>query len=180
MSESVLLDIFRGRVQVFEGAVASLRNRPQEDELAEDLEEIVKLCLDWPDAARRLWNLTVDRIAARRIRNFQATGEALRELFDTTLRFLDGFHHWTEDLKRRGLSIGYVEELGRAAEELRQLRTYAVSHWPWIDEAMVAEAVVDYKRGDSLPLVEAFADIAGVDSATWLRRVEGHQRSLLG
>jgi hypothetical protein len=179
MTENLLVDIFGGRVQAFEGTVAPLRGLLPEDPLAEDVEEVVKtISADWPVAARQMWNWTLDRLIAGQISDTQAAGAALQGVLDGAVRVLGDFHRWVESLNRNGLSIGHVEDLGRAVGELRELRAYVVTHWPWLDKADIEEAEADYARGDYLPLDEAFAEIAGVDKETWLARAEERRREL--
>jgi hypothetical protein len=49
----------------------------------------------------------------------------------------------------------------------------------WIPEAALTESEVAelVRRGEAIPLDEAFAQIAGMDKATWLAVVDEHQRA---
>jgi hypothetical protein len=174
MTENLLVDMFGSRVQAFEGAVTPFRALVENAGFAEDLGEIIKTTsADWPAAARQMWNRTLDRLIAGQISDTQAAGVAIQGVLDGAIRVLGNLHSWASSL-----SIGHVEDLGQAVGELRELRAYVVTHWPWLDKADIAEAEADYARGDYLPLDEAFAEIAGVDKETWLARAEERRREL--
>lgn len=42
------------------------------------------------------------------------------------------------------------------------------------------EVMAEYERGETLDIVDAFAEIVGVDRETWLRQVEEHKAKRIG
>lgn len=42
------------------------------------------------------------------------------------------------------------------------------------------EVMAEYQRGETLDIVDAFAEIAGVDPETWLRRIEEQKAKRIG
>ena len=84
-----------------------------------------------------------------------------------------GGHSKAEEEGERIPSAAY---LGRTIAEVERLRAEALDNWPWPPTPeVVAEAVADYERGDSLPPDEAFVEIAGVSKDARLSRVREYR-----
>jgi hypothetical protein len=131
----------------------------------------------WAGVIRQNWDDAARAVTGGHPRDYQGEGERLREAFDSRLRVLVTLRKWAGRAEEAGHRVAGAADLEGAIAEVERLRADTLNHWPWPPTPEeVAEAVAEYERGDSLPLDEAFAEIAGVSKEAWLERVEEHKR----
>jgi hypothetical protein len=132
-----------------------------------------RVCEEWKERGRTLstaWS-------AGRYAEVESLANSLPEMFDSAIQVLETLHRWLTLLGAAGLSVPPASAVSPALESIRQMQHEALEHWtgPPTEEE-VAEAIADYENGDSLPLDEAFAEIAGVSVEEWLQRVEDYKQ----
>jgi hypothetical protein len=69
-----------------------------------------------------------------------------------------------------------TDRLLEAARHFKELRARLAEEWPACSPEEEQEAMAQARRGEGLELDDAFAQIAGVDKATWLQRVAAHEQ----
>jgi hypothetical protein len=79
--------------------------------------------------------------------------------------------------KTTGQPIAGSERLLQTAERFKQLQARLADEWPVCSPEEEQEARTKNERGYGIDLDDAFAEIAGVDKATWLERVAKHKRT---
>jgi hypothetical protein len=167
-----------------EEAIAATRTELAESEeseqhkaaLAADLRGYLRLCRDIPNVLQNLWQTTLDLVAARLIDDYPKTAQDLRAAFAEGLHVLHGIADLLQSFERQGSAVPGAEALQRAIQDVQRLEERVFAQWPDFSEQQVAEALSEHERGESLDAAEAFAQIAGTDRQTWLRRVEERKR----
>jgi len=124
---------------------------------------LVQLCRELPAHARQAWESLWDLVRERRVDEFQEAGEAF-------LKSLDGAIKALSSLAKLGESVQGVQA------DLEQLREEHKERWPWFRKEDVLEALAESARGETLPVDDAFAQIAGVSREEWASRLEERQR----
>ena len=112
--------------------------------------------------------------------DYASEGEALRRAFSAVAGALEKLEELARSLETlMGRPAAGRAELAAAAAAVERLRDDTLRHWPWPptegDIQRVREAV---GRGETLELDAAFAEIAGVSTEEWRRRVEEHKRAV--
>jgi hypothetical protein len=113
---------------------------------------------------------------AGQIDDFQRCGDDVLAVVDSHLRILSVVQEWVRAAEQVGQHVGRAEELPRAVDALRSLRSEVVGGWLWPEARTLNEIKAEEGDAEWLELDEAFARIAGVDKETWLKRVEEHKR----
>jgi hypothetical protein len=150
----------------------------------QDLDELASACAEFPETVRAIWE-------AHRDEAFRDRNTDLAALLDLRLRLerLTDEHTQTVetilDLARQqsngaGQPSTTVAQLEQVITRLRALKTQQGEAWLVANREEVEEALAAARRGESLELEDAFAEIAGVDRETWLRRVEEHKQRRRG
>jgi len=104
-------------------------------------------------------------------------GQKLAATFDAALASLRLLEHWTRLALVHDQTISETVDLQALLVEVEAMRAEALDNWPWTPtKEEWEEGVADFERGDSLPADEAFAEIAGTDKESWLRRVEEYKQ----
>jgi hypothetical protein len=75
-----------------------------------------------------------------------------------------------------GQSSQAGDQLQETAERFRQLQARLAEEWPVASVAEEQQAWSQHELSQALEIDNAFAEIAGVDRATWLERVAEHKR----
>jgi hypothetical protein len=176
--------IASGQLQVFEEALAAAkndltecRNGERQKAVAANLKGVLRSSLLIPPLLQQLCRSTIDLMVGRLIDDYAETGNRLREAFTRGLHILTGVQVLVQTYQEAGGSVEGAGALDRAIEDVRQLETSTFQHWPDFTGDDIAGARAAQARGECLPLDEAFAQIAGVDRETWLRRVEERKRA---
>jgi hypothetical protein len=137
-------------------------------------ETFVRVALEFPDLLRDASRVTLDRFGEGEfipVRVVEDGRNALLRLFaevkDTMQSTRQAVAAWQE---KTGRAVPGYDRLAEADDEVRRLDENLFRHWPSFREP------IEEAPGEPLPLDEAFAEIAGVDRETWLRRVEEHKR----
>jgi hypothetical protein len=185
MSSGVLFGLPQGQLDVFEEAIKAAqadieaaRNSDQKKALvAKNLERFVQSSLEIPRMVRSYCNSTLDLIPAHLIDDYQETGDELRRSFAKAMNILESIEKLVQGLGTLGGTVSNIQALREAVEEVRRLQMQVLSHWPDFTEQDVAEALGEFERGECLEIDDAFAQIAGVDKATWLKLVEKRKRT---
>lgn len=161
MTENILLDIRRGVLETAERAIRSWKTEQRTAGLARRVEELLSVCLRWPqeneEAIRRLWK----RAAAGLIEDFQKTGQQVLDLFDDDLTVLASLRETIRLLEEDGHPIQDSTKLGGALDELRRMREHFVERWLWISEEMIEEARAEYGRDEYQSIREILDGIPG-------------------
>ncbi len=100
-------------------------------------------------------------------------GEALRLSARGTYGW---WEHFDQIAKETGQRIGGIERLLAVAEKFKQLQIRLADEWPVCSAEEAEEVLTQMERGEGMELDDAFAQIAGIDKADWLERVEEHKR----
>lgn len=183
MAESLLVRIRQGTARVIEDSLAERATANRFEEMAREAEVAIAECLDIPVSARALWQSigrSIYRMVERKeIVDWVYYGEWLQKIFDSSLSVFLALRQWVRKAEEVGQGVSNAAQVEEAIADLTRLRSEALDNWPWPPTPEeVAEAVAEYERGDSLPLDEAFAEIAGVTKEEWLARVEERRREL--
>jgi hypothetical protein len=75
-----------------------------------------------------------------------------------------------------GRPVEGTDRLLEAARRFKELQARLAEEWPACSPEEEQEALAQVRRGEGLELDDAFAQIAGVDKATWLQRVAAHEQ----
>lgn len=75
-----------------------------------------------------------------------------------------------------GQPIEGSERLRQTAEQFKQLQARLAEEWPVCSPEEEGEARMRSESGQAMELNDAFAEIAGVDRATWLEHVAEHKQ----
>ncbi|HWG43483.1 MAG TPA: hypothetical protein VN688_11910 [Gemmataceae bacterium] len=109
-------------------------------------------------------------------RERQAFGEIFRTGAQAAYRlweFLDRI------AKTTGQPIKGADRLRQTAEQFKHLQARLADEWPVCSPEEEREARTSSERGEGMELDDAFAEIAGVDKASWLERVAEYKRKHL-
>jgi hypothetical protein len=123
--------------------------------LTNDLEDVVRECLELPAVMKNLWNTTFDRIASRQYEQAEeiaALRDPLENLFDETIAGVEAVRARVQERQGSGAPINRADELGAALKELRRIKDFVFEHWPRFDDKDDEEAWAAYRRGESIPL----------------------------
>jgi hypothetical protein len=173
-------DVLRAFEQAIEVARSDVEESRKDEErkaaVAGALGGVVRQCTVIPDILRRLWDSTFDLLKARLIDHDAETRQGLQDSFARGQHVLKSVADLVGAFEQIGGKVEGRASLERAVEEVRRLEADIFPHWPQFTEQDLEDARTAYERGECLPLDEAFAQIAGVDKETWLRRVEERKR----
>src|SRR5262249_11804987 len=97
--------------------------------------------------------------------------------FEKALHILNGLEGLVQAFEQVGGTVEGGEALATRIDEIRRLETGILHSWPSFTDQDQADALAEHKRGECLGAAKAFAQIAGVDEAAWLRRVEERKRA---
>jgi len=179
MSETVLERHYRDRVQ-------SVRQMalPDAEEAAltwRDFEDLVALCFELSVSGRELLqkehrrvftepNLTVTWLRERRrvieelSENYVQVAQSVRD---------SAFRAWQAAGSPSGVDFGRLDD---SIAAVRRAKQELLGRWLVGTDEEMAEAQAAASRGEGLDLDEAFAQLAGVDVATWRQRVEEYKQ----
>jgi hypothetical protein len=141
------------------------------------LGRVIQSSLEIPRVLQRLWDSTLDLIAARLLEDYQETGQQLRASFVKALQVLKEVESLVHAFHQAGGSVKEEDALQGAIKDIRLLESSIFSHWPHFSEQDVADARVEDQQGQCWDPDEAFARIAGVDEETWIQRVQEHKHA---
>jgi hypothetical protein len=175
MSATVLEQVVAGRVEALaHWARASQGGRAAltADEVADAVQE----CLEYPDALKRLVRRAAHRLfhpdAAEDLnegrRSLLARLDAALDAMEAVQPLADAF-----DAPQR-------QALSDAVAEVRRLKDETFRHWPEMTPPLLDEARERMRRGEGVPLDEAFAEAAGVSVEEFRRRVEARRQARKG
>ncbi|GEM_PF-6375673 len=185
MSTNVASRLSQGQLRGFEAALESAKIDIEESWKSEDhkanvarnLEGVVRQTLPILKTLDSLWRSTLELIEAHVIDDYNELRRELRASFDPGLRIMSRVVELVAAFERVGGVVHGADELRETHARLLQLESGIFQHWPEFTEQDAAEARAALERGDGLELDEAFAQIAGVDKETWMKRVEERRRS---
>jgi hypothetical protein len=156
----------------------SWKDEKRRSAAARDLRRIVRLCLRIPETLNDLVDSSIDHLMAHLIDDREETAREVREEFNRGQRILTRVIELIEKFAAHGDSIQGTDELRDASERAKRREAEFFDFWP---RPLTAEEFVEaqeaIQRGEGIELDEAFAQIAGVDRETWLRRVEERKRA---
>jgi hypothetical protein len=149
--------------------------------LARQLGESIRARADLPARVRTVWEQAgvLSLLAAETcvMIDRDKMGRSLEAEFDSELTLLYFLTGWVQAASAHGQTVDGAANLKAMIAELETMRSEALDNWPWTPTKRDwDEGIADFERGDSLPADEAFAEIAGTDKETWLRRVEEYKR----
>jgi hypothetical protein len=107
------------------------------------------------------------------------TGEHLAGLFAATVGALQTYLALIRRCEEHlGRQLQEADEVAAAIRKLERAGEAHTNNWPWFRKEDEDEALAEYARGETVPLEEAFAQIAGVSKEEWRRRVERRRAEL--
>jgi hypothetical protein len=180
VSATVLEEVVAGRVEALARSVQDWRSRHGRLSGAA-LEDAVAECLEYPAALKRLVRRVVDPAArGREAVSFPGSdapeddpNERRRSLLGRFDSALASMRTVLGDACSAGATAPDLEEAVRRTEQLKE-ETFR--HWPEVTPQMLEEARERKKRGEGVPIDEAFAAAAGVSVEEFRRRVEERRR----
>lgn len=186
MSTYVASRLSQGQLLGFEKALETVKSEIEESwkgdeykaDVARNLESVIQQTLPILKTLNNLWRIALELIESHRVDDYNELGHALRASFDPGLRIMARVFELVEAFERLGGTIPSADALRDAHAALLRLECGIFQHWPWFTEQDAAESRAAIERGDYLELDDAFAQIAGVDKETWMRRVEERRRAL--
>lgn len=161
MSESILFRIQRDSVHTLAETVRSWTEQPVNSTRAGEVEEVLRVCLRWPEAFAELWETLWRKAVANQIDDYQQTGEQLLDLLDRALSVLNPLTDQVRDQERQGRRLRGAAQLDPAREELRRLRQHYQERWPWLNETIIQEALAEYARGEAHSVRELLDELQG-------------------
>jgi hypothetical protein len=100
----------------------------------------------------------------------------IEEVFRLSFRNLGIVLRFLHDFERAaGRPLPHRADIVAAREANRKQAARLAAEWPVCTEEEASEALAAAARGEAIDLDDAFAQIAGVDRATWLERVTAHK-----
>jgi hypothetical protein len=173
--ESLLLQTELARARAVHEAIESWRPEGPAEAQARGAEEVLDVFEATAAEMERLFRTEYERAVRG-----SADVEQLRH---TRACLAEAFSHVEQAVRRFDLGVGHLAQNGghfrAGAERLEKVRAAVAllrerldEEWPVCSEAEAGEAL----RAAPLDAADAFAQIAGVDRAEWLRRVEEHKR----
>lgn len=180
MSETLLFRLYRGQVKALQETVEAWQAEHHHAMMARGIEDIVRVCLDAPAIVKRVWNETFAKIRDGEVEDHNETRRELWTLIDNILGILDTVRGLALSWEQKGNVIAGTADLERVIAEVQKQQHFIFEHWSEFSQETVDRAQAEYARGEFLELFDAFASIAGVDRATWLKRVEEHKRKYHG
>lgn len=177
MSESILFRLYRGQVRALAETVEAWKAEHREAMIARDVEDMVRVCLDFPAMLTRIYGSAWDRIRANELEDYMKTGEALQDLVRDTTELLHSIRVLAHGFVEAGHSLEGTSQLEDVLARLEDLRQEINRCWPWFSQEEIDAGRADQARGEFLDLDKAFAQIAGVDQETWCKRLEEHVRT---
>lgn len=185
MSAPVLALVHRNAAQTIDVAFAADWSASDLEKLLREVEGAVREFAGLPNRVQnyqeQCYLLLETAAEKRQAIDHQLLGESLIEMFDSAIVLMKTLLKWMQRLEQAGHPARGAAELVVRIGEIEKQRGEALERWPWPptpEEA--AEAIAEYERGDSLPLDEAFAEIAGVSKEEWLARAERRRQELRG
>jgi hypothetical protein len=170
----MLFRMYRGQVEAMAEAVEAWKGEQDQAMRALDVEDAVRSCLDYPARMGQLWKATWRHIEDGKI-EINAAWHALQAAFAKTLGLMDDVGELAREAAATGHPINAAAELDQARARVAALRDDLFRHWEPFTEEDAREALEASARGEGIGLDEAFAQIAGVDKETWLRKVADYR-----
>jgi allophanate hydrolase subunit 1 len=133
------------------------------------------MVLDRPLTLRRVVERVVEQQRAGCIPDLFATWQSVCILFELTKRQVYPLRERIKGVQKAGNKVERAEEFERAIREIEELYHDFRTTFPVATEEEAVEDLAAIARGDHVDAEEAFARIAGVDAATWRRRVAAHE-----
>jgi len=125
------------------------------------VEGLVPLILELAEFPGRAVALVLRRLEAEKVESLQAAGTRLRDIFDSTLRLLEGIGEQVQVQQESGYEINGADRLRAALAALRNQREALMQNWPWddrpwprFDPAVTAASRAALARGEILTLQE--------------------------
>jgi hypothetical protein len=147
-----------------------------------DLQDLVGLCADLAVSARELIEKEYKRLFKESdltVAWLQERRQVIEELSDSYLQLAASVktlacRAWQAAGSPAGADFAY--RLDGAIQAVAQAKQNVLERWPVGSDEEIAAARASAARGEGLDVDEAFAQIAGVDVETWLKRVQDHER----
>jgi hypothetical protein len=136
---------------------------------AEESAYLVARCTAFPAELKASYKTAADEVFGGRYERCNELGHALLELCAARLSVVEGV------LRRLAEDGPEADALRRVRDELTRFRGELEMSWPFFTRDAIEEAREAERRGELLDVEEAFAEMAGVDLATWRQRVEAHK-----
>lgn len=180
MSEMLLFRLYRGQVEALRTTVESWKVEHDHAMIARSAEDLVRLCLHAPAIVKELWSKTFAKLRDGAVEDHNEIRRELWTLIENILKILSAARDLAHGSAQKGYLVAGISDLERAIAEVQEQKHLIFEHWSEFSQETVDRARAEYARGEFLELFDAFASIAGVDRATWLKRVEEHKRKYHG
>jgi hypothetical protein len=173
--ESILLQTELARARAVNETVESWRPEGPAEEQVRSAEELIEVFEALPAEMERLYQKEYARAVRDgvEVEHLRRTREGLSQAFyhvaQAALHFDRKFGQLARQVGHALNGAGRLKDVQTAVERLRERLD---EEWPVCTGAEAAEL----SGAPALAADEAFAQIAGVDKAEWLRRVEEHKR----
>jgi hypothetical protein len=174
MPESILLQLHRRQAEAVEEAWNAAS---QEATAADEVDQILEAAVPLVKGLRQTWDATFKGLSNKvlPLTEVQETRRALLALFDRVIGLLQQLREGGQKYESSGYAMRSLPALAISLSEAVALRNRIFAFWAEFTPEDAQQAREAIRRGECQDLDDAFAEIAGVDKAEWLRRVEAHK-----
>jgi hypothetical protein len=148
MSASVLFTLCRGRTQAIEEAAEAWKKDHADAQVACDVDLLARECVELAGVAGAVHSEARHSLFEGRFPNVDATGRALLELLEASIRATASTAECVAEIDRLGFTLEEREAFDKATADLRRLRQEVAGQWPFIDAVLVNESRAAFDRGD--------------------------------
>jgi hypothetical protein len=159
MAIPLLFDLFHKQTQITEQAVQSWQAESMSTISLHDVSDLVEECLRYPANMRRAVEAVHDRARVNQLESFDATGRALRDLFDQNLRVVETVRQRVREMAQVGRLVPRASDLDQTVDELQRLKHSFFEYWFSDDPAEIQEALEAARRGEGRTVEEILEEL---------------------
>jgi hypothetical protein len=147
MTEGVLLRVCRAQASLAEALVEPWLRDHDAAVRARLIESMLPRLIELSQVFQELHAAAWEDLFAGGVRDVQAAGEDLQQMWTDALAFFGGVRHRGRECLAQGYAIERFDELERALEALERAGEVHSTRWPWIDLETVARSRADIAAG---------------------------------
>jgi hypothetical protein len=148
MSGSVLFTLCRGRTRAIEEAAEAWKKDHADAQFACDVDFLARECVELAGVASAVHSEARRSLFEGRFPNVDATGRALLELLEASVRATASTAECAAEIGRLGYAVEEPQAFAKATADLRRLRQEVADQWPFVDAVLVNESRAAFDRGD--------------------------------
>lgn len=131
--------IIKGQVRTVDDAVEAWQTDHQEAMYVCDVEDIIGLCLPWPEMFETAYAHLWDGAFQQQVPNIEVFAGLMRNVADGALQSLGRLATAIDWAKRLGYTVGKEADFIAAKQRVEELTANFKREWPWITPQGVAE-----------------------------------------